>query len=109
MSKLIKDNFPFIQLLLETKSKAQREALFQTITREQVKSVIEITYNIINLNVPLSKNERRKLVRHIDLFKAITNKKKSLKSRTVLIRSNQANTLMVIKAAFPSLQKIISK
>ena len=109
MSNLLKTNLSYIQLLAYTKSKPQREALIQTVTRDQVKTVIEITYNIINLNVPLGKKESRKLVKHITILKEIANRKNTLKKITKLIKSNHLIILLIVKAALPALQSIFLK
>ena len=59
MSALIRKQISFIRLLSETKSKLQKNALLDTITRDQIKAIIEITYNVLHLNVPVSKTDKK--------------------------------------------------
>ena len=108
MSKIIKDNFSYLKLLVETKSRIQKEALINTITRDQIKCVIEITYNIVHLNIPLTVSDRRKLVRHVSVLKDIINRKKSFKKVGEIIRRHQSVVLLVTKTALPTLNKTIS-
>ena len=108
MSKIIKDNFSYLKLLVETKSRIQKEALINTITRDQIKCVIEITYNIVHLNIPLTASDRRKLVRHVSVLKDIINRKKSFKKVGEIIRRHQSVVLLVTKTALPTLSKTVS-
>ena len=107
MSALIKKNLNYIQLILETKSKNQQKALLQTITRDQLKAVIEITYIVLHLNIPVGKKDRQNLVKHITLLKEVSNKKNSQKKILKLIRKKLAVILLVLKAALPSSLSLI--
>lgn len=106
MSALIRRNLPFIRLLISTNTK-QQKALFNTITREQVKSIIEITYNIINLGIRVSPADRTKLIRHVTLLKDIGIKKQSIKKKTVLIKSKGKIIISMLKAVISTIEKIV--
>ena len=103
MSALVKRNLNYIRLLSECKSKPQQKALVETITRDQLKAVIEITYNILQLNVPVSKSDKRKLARKVSVLKQISNRKNSLKQTRILLTKNISTTLLIVKAALPVL------
>ena len=106
MSALVRRNLPFIRLLISTNTK-QQKALFNTITREQVKSIIEITYNIINLGIRVSPADRTKLIRHVTLLKDIGIKKQSIKKKTVLIKSKGKIIISMLKAVISTIEKIV--
>ena len=106
MSALVRRNLPFIRLLISTNTK-QQKALFNTITREQVKSIIEITYNIINLGIRVSPADRTKLIRHVTLLKDIGIKKQSIKKKTVLIKSKGKIIISMLKAVINTIAKIV--
>ena len=106
MSALVRRNLSFIRLLISTNTK-QQKALFNTITREQVKSIIEITYNIINLGIRVSPADRTKLIRHVTLLKDIGIKKQSIKKKTVLIKSKGKIIISMLKAVISTIAKIV--
>ena len=106
MSALVRRNLSFIRLLISTNTK-QQKALFNTITREQVKSIIEITYNIINLGIRVSPADRAKLIRHVTLLKDIGIKKQSIKKKTVLIKSKGKIIISMLKAVISTIEKIV--
>lgn len=106
MSALVRRNLSFIRLLISTNTK-QQKALFNTITREQVKSIIEITYNIINLGIRVSPADRTKLIRHVTLLKDIGIKKQSIKKKTVLIKSKGKIIISMLKAVISTIEKIV--
>jgi hypothetical protein len=57
MSRLIEDQGHFLQLLHST-SKLQRKALLTTITKPQLKTLCEITHNVLKGTVVLSPSEK---------------------------------------------------
>ena len=106
MSALVRGNLSFIRLLMSTTAK-QQKALIDTITRDQVKSIIEITYNIINLRIPIAQADRKKLIRHISLLKDIGLKKQSIKKKTDLIKSKKGVIISMLKAVINTVEKIV--
>ena len=106
MSVLVRQNIPFIRLLISTTAN-QQKALINSITRDQVKSIIEITYNIINLHIPVAQADRKKLIRHISLIKDIGLKKLSIKKKTDLIKSKKRIIIAMLKAVINTVEKIV--
>ena len=109
MSVLIRKNISFIRLLAESKSKNQQKALLETIIRDQVKSVIEIAYNAIHLNVSISTQAKEKLLKHISVLKEIGNKKNSQRKITLLVKKNRTAVIVLIQAVLPALENILKK
>ena len=95
-----------MQLLGKTKSKLQQQVLLETITRDQLKALREITYNIIDLSVPVPKSQRKKLVKNIVVLKEIANKKNSQKKALAWVKENQALIILVIKVVLPALESL---
>ena len=73
MSSVVKSNLCFLQLLVKTQSNLQVKALLYTATKSQVKCLMEIAFNIIDLSVPVPKLQRKKLLKNIDVLKQKVN------------------------------------
>ena len=106
MSDPVKRNLCFLQLLGKTNSKLQRKALLDTITRDQLKAIIEITYNVIELSVPVPKSERKKLVKNIGILKEIGNKSSTQKKVLVLVKQNPTLIVLLVKTVLPTLESL---
>lgn len=85
MSKLVRDNRPFLLLLLTTTSDRQIAALLRTVTPSQYKALKEIAVNVVEGNVPLTPTQKGELTRHKRAILKFTGEKSTpLKARWVL-------------------------
>ena len=104
MSKLVKYNSPFFRLLLTTSSKLQRKALIDTITKDQLRALTEITINLLQGILSLSPVHKSKLRKHRKLIRLIGDKSISLKTKKKsLCRQTHVVTLL-LQSVEPSLK-----
>ena len=65
MSRVVKNNLPFLHLLTCC-PEHQRQFLLETATPEQIHALVQIVFNILHGNIPVSKEVKRNLKRHAD-------------------------------------------
>ena len=80
MSKNIKKNLPTL-IALHCSSKAQKTELLKHLKPDTIKAICECTINIINRNIKVSDQEKRKINRNRDKIRELVNPKTSQKKR----------------------------
>ena len=65
MSRVVKNNLPFLHLLTCC-PEHQRQFLLETATPEQIHALVQIVFNILHRNIPVSKEVKRNLKKHAD-------------------------------------------
>ena len=91
MSKNIKKNLPML-IALCCSSKAQKKELFKHLKSDTIKATCECTTSIINSNIKVSDQEKRKINRNHDKIRELVNPKKSQKKREdILIQEGGAS------------------
>ena len=65
MSRVAKNNLPFLHLLTCC-PEHQRQFLLETATPEQIHALVQILFNMRHGNIPVSKEVKRTLKKHID-------------------------------------------
>ena len=65
MSRVVKNNLPFFHLLTCC-PEHQRQFLLETATPEQIQALVQSLFNICHGNIPVSKEVKRNLKKHID-------------------------------------------
>ena len=65
MSRVVKNNLPFLHLLTCC-PEHQRQFLLETATPEQIHALVQIVFNILHGNIPVSKEVKRNLKNHAD-------------------------------------------
>ena len=66
MSRVVKNNLPFLHLLTCC-PEHQRQFLLETATPEQMHALVQIVFNILHGNIPVSKEVKRNLKqKHVD-------------------------------------------
>ena len=97
MSKLIKENAPFLQLLSSsTISIDQMKALLSTASRGQVNALTEVTHNLIKGNIPLLPGHKKGLNRHTSSLRILGASKLSLKKRKAVLNPALVKALLQI-------------
>ena len=70
--RLLKKNKPFIKLLLETKSKEQRQILLDTATPSQSRTISELSLNLLNERCgTVDEPEREKLIKNQEFVRKL--------------------------------------
>ena len=106
MSSLIKKNITYIFLLGLTPSKAQRTALLQTATKEQLKSLIELAYNVLHLRIPITPYFQNKLKKKQVFLESLIDREKSQRQKFNILKKNPAVIVILIKAALPAISTL---
>ena len=107
MSALVKRNVNFIRLLADKITKAQLKAIINTISRDQLKALIEITYNIVHLNIPISKANKEKLLRRSRILKSLVDRTKSQRKVLKIVKANHTTVAIIAQAALPALLTLL--
>ena len=103
MSQALKRNKYFLTLLLTT-NKGQAKALLETITQNQLETVIEIVFNLIKICTV--KKDKTAIQKRKNLLKKLVNKKVKLSKKKQLIvrhRIQLLKTLLHFKSLLLSL------
>lgn len=88
MSAIILSQRHFLYLVAHTTPPQQR-ALFQTITKEQLKALGEIAHNIIKGTIPLSPTDQAQFKRERRFLHLLGSKTLGITHKKTLIRSKQ--------------------
>ena len=84
MPKNIKKNLPML-IVLHCSSKAQKKELLKHLKPGTIKAICECTINIINTNIEVSDQEKRKINRNRDKIRELVNPKTSQKKRKKIL------------------------
>jgi len=103
MSKTVKKNVPFLQLLKETSSK-QRNILLDHLTPEQLKTILELVTNLLRPEFPLSKHFEDKLKRHKSFLRQLGHPGISNRQKRELINKRGAIIVLIVQATLPFLK-----
>ena len=106
MVELIKQQGQFLKLVVHT-TPAQRKALLQTITRQQLKAVCQIAYNILRFTIKLNSSEKARLKRHKRFVHLLGNKKIGYFQKKEAIGQNPRTVYTLIKIALVYLKPVL--
>ena len=84
MSKNIKKNLPML-IVLHCSSKAQKNELLKHLEPDSIKVICECTINIINRNIKVSDQEKRKINRNRDKVRELVNPETPQKKRKEIL------------------------
>ena len=96
MNSLIKNEKPFLKLIVSTTSSQQR-ALIKTSTKSQIKAIVQIVYNILKGNRDVSESYLKKLRQHKTIIRRFVSKPLSLENRIRIFLKSSQHILLLIK------------
>lgn len=70
-SPYVSENYAFLQKLAKTKSNRKKNALLLTSSSEQILAILEIIHNVLKFNFTLTRQQKRKLAKFADYYRAI--------------------------------------
>lgn len=106
MSRLLKSQWAYIDLLKSETSHKQRQALLDTITKDQLKSLVQIVVNFLRvLTVPPTVITQLK--RHKRLLRSLADTDLALKAKQNLLRRRAKAIYEFLRAVEPSLKKYL--
>ena len=107
MSQLVKKHWSYFQLLMNTTSKTQRKHLLDTITNDQLKALVEIVVNFLQLVIPISPGPKKALKRHRNLLRRVGDPTISPRDKKVLLCRQGATIAVFLKSVEPALKTFI--
>lgn len=106
MVELIKQQRHFLQLIIQT-STTQRKALLRTITRNQLRAIGQIAYNIIKSKIRLSPTEKNRLKRHRLLIHLLGNRKVGYRQKKEAIKNKQRIVCALVNISSVYLESVL--
>ena len=107
MTSLMKRQIWSLHLLMTTPSATQRNALLDTISNEQLKSLTELVFNLLKGNIPMTEAQKRKLRKHKTFLKILGNAKVSNSIKREALCRKGAVVTTVLKIAGPQLKQFL--
>jgi hypothetical protein len=107
MSALVKRQSSYLQLFRDTKSKTQRKALLDSVTKEQLQALIEITHNLLKGVLPLTLNHKKKLTPHRKFLRMLGDPKVNLKTKKVALCHRGNVIALLLSAVWPTLKTVL--
>jgi hypothetical protein len=98
MTVLVRQQRHFLKLLVGT-TPGQRKALLKTITRNQVKAVCQIAYNILRFTIQLTPSEKAKLKRRRSFIYLLGSKKVGYLEKKKAIENDWTTVYSIVKIA----------
>ena len=96
MSKGLKSNLSFLNLLKETESEVQRQALLDTATPSQIRSLTEICHHTLYGYCKLDKTSRKKLRRNKKLLQKVASTDRTFKSKRRFVSQSGGGIFSVL-------------
>ena len=98
MSSAVERALPLLQTLVSSKP-ILRKAIIEHATPDLIHAVTEIIYNMLKGVIELTPDQKRRLSRHKEEFRALVNKKLSIKKKRKIL--NQKGTGAGLAALIP--------
>ena len=95
MSKRMKENLPYLQILAKCKPKL-RKVIIEHGPTDVIISICECAYNLLKGTVPISTNQKRNLSRHKEHLRTLANKKISRTKKKKLLTQKGGNVLAAL-------------
>ena len=108
MSKRLQTNQPFLQLLSRSSAK-RRKTLIKQATKEELISLFEICFNILEGNLPLESHMYKKLKRQRRTLETLADKKVSLRHKKKVAQQKGGFLGTVASIALPLLASLLLK
>ena len=106
MASTIADNMPFLQLIAVAGNRQQMEMLLDTMSASQMKAICETVLNVRFGNIPLSPKDIKRLTRHKEAIRSISDIKASSSTRRQLILRESALISLILKLSIQHLKTL---
>lgn len=109
MSRRLRDNADFLRVLAKSNPKLRR-AILKCCNTELVKTICEVTLNVLKGVVPISKQQKKRLTRYKKVLRALVDKKVSINKKKEFLNQSGGNFLpFLIPPVLSVLASLISK
>ena len=106
MSSTVERALPLLQTLVSSKP-ILRKAIIDHASPDLIRAVTEIVYNMLKGVIELTPEQKRRLSRHKEEFRALANKKLSIKKKRKIL--NQKGTGAGLAALVPIAIALLSR
>ena len=107
MSSLVRKHINFLTLLADSNiSREQKKALLKTASKDQLKAIVESTYNILQLQFPISKAYKTRLVKKGRDLEGITDRNKKEIERYCFIKKKLNTITLILQASLPVIKTL---
>ena len=106
MGELIRQQHHFLQLLIQTTS-SQRKAILHTITRQQLRALSEIAYNILKFKIPLTASQKTSLKRQRRAIYLLANRTLGFQQKKEGVQGKQKLVYTLVKIATVYLKSVL--
>lgn len=107
MSRLLKSQREYFELFTSKTSGQQRQALLDTITRDQLRALVQIVVNFLHQTLPLPPTVLAHLKRHKRILRRIADTSLALKEKRKLLRTREKIVTDFLRAVEPSLKRYL--
>ena len=104
MSHLVRNQWPYFRLFVSDITDIQRQGLLETITKEQLKALVQIVVNFLRGVLTAKPATLSTLEKHKSLFRRLADDQIPIRSKKKLLRKRQEAVTKLLKAVTPSLK-----
>lgn len=98
----------YLSLIGKTKNKGKRSMLIDYANKEQIEAIAECIDNILRGNVPLNKNEAKKLKKHKNTMRTVTDRHTPIRRKKDVLRQQGGFLSTLIPIAISALGSLVS-
>ena len=107
MSRLVKSQRTYFQLLLAETSNKQKQALLDTITADQLRALVQIVVNFLQRVLSVPSSVIANLKRHKRLLRSLADTALAFKEKIKLLRGRAKVVNEFLRAVEPSLKNYL--
>jgi hypothetical protein len=107
MPSRVQEQKGFISLLLKS-NEVQVNLILRCINKQQVLALCELTWNVLESNIKLTRYFRRILSKHVVFYKKLGDKTINFTQKVELVQSHPDKIYLLVKATRRDLEKIIN-
>uniref|UniRef100_A0A914QCK5 Uncharacterized protein n=1 Tax=Panagrolaimus davidi TaxID=227884 RepID=A0A914QCK5_9BILA len=79
-------NIDFLKKLASTRSCQQRNKIIENASRDNLLSLVDVCFNVLEANIPLTRQRKTALAKHAQLLRALAECRSPKKARETLLR-----------------------
>jgi len=101
---MTKKYLPLLEVLTGA-SVLQRKAILRTLTKQQLRAILEAVYNVLRGTCPLHPKDKKTLFEYRDIIRRMVSKKLSEKQQRLLVNKYQNILPLLLKPAIRALKQ----
>jgi len=109
MSRLVQSQWTYFRLFISETSDKQRQALLNTITKNQLRALVQIVVNFLQKTITVPSSVIATLTSHKFLYRRLADTSLSLEIKKKALRRRTKAVQDIIRAVEPSLKTYFKK